>query len=75
MKRRVVITGIGMVTPLGVGKTAFQEQLFGGACGIRPISLFDSSPFASKSAAEVVGFVPKDFFALWVFAAWTACRR
>jgi 3-oxoacyl-[acyl-carrier-protein] synthase II len=61
MSKRVVVSGIGLVTPLGVGKTAFQEQLFDGACGIRPISLFDTSCFASKLGAEVVGFVPKDF--------------
>ena len=61
MNKRVVISGIGMVTPLGVGRKAFQEQLFGGACGIRPITLFDSSRFAGKLAAEVAGFSPRDF--------------
>jgi len=61
MNRRVVITGVGMVTPLGVGKAPFMEQLFGGVCGISPISLFDTTGFTSKSAAEVVGFSPKDF--------------
>lgn len=61
MNRRVVISGVGMVTPLGVGKKQFQEQLFGGACGIRPITLFDSSPFTGTLAAEVAGFQPKDF--------------
>lgn len=61
MHRRVVITGVGMVTPLGVGKDAFMHRLFDGACGIRTISSFDTSPFASKLAAEVVGFTPRDF--------------
>lgn len=61
MHRRVVITGVGMVTPLGVDKTAFMEQLFGGACAIRPISLFDTAGFASKLAAEVFDFNAKDY--------------
>jgi len=61
MNKRVVITGIGMVTPLGVGQTTFKEQLFSGACGIRPITGFETSCFTSKLAAEVQGFVPKDF--------------
>ena len=61
MNRRVVISGVGMVTPLGIGKAAFTEQLFSGACGIGPISLFDTSAFASKLAAEVLGFNAKDY--------------
>jgi 3-oxoacyl-[acyl-carrier-protein] synthase II len=61
MNKRVVITGVGMVTPLGLGKTAFMEQLFGGAHGIRPLTLFDSSGFASEMAAEVRDFTAKDF--------------
>ena len=61
MNRRIVITGVGMVTPLGTGKTAFMEQLFSGACAIRRISRFDTSGFASKSAAEVLGFTAKDY--------------
>ncbi len=61
MNKRVVITGTGMVTPLGVGKTAFMEHLFGGSCGIRPIRSFDPSGFASKMAAEALDFTAKDF--------------
>ena len=61
MNKRVVISGVGMVSPLGVGKKIFMEQLFGGGCGIRPISLFDTAGFSAKSAAEIVGFNPKDF--------------
>ncbi len=61
MNRRVVISGVGMVTPLGTGKTAFMEQLFDGACAIRPISLFDTSGSPSKLAAEILGFNAKDY--------------
>ena len=61
MNKRVVVSGIGMITPLGVGIRTVREQLFSGACGIRPITLFDTSRFASTLAAEVAGFSPKDF--------------
>jgi 3-oxoacyl-[acyl-carrier-protein] synthase II len=61
MNRRVVISGVGMVTPIGFGKTTFMERLFGGAGGIRPISIFDAAPYPAKLAAEVVGFTAKDF--------------
>lgn len=60
-RKRVVISGIGMVTPLGVGRSDFQERVFAGDCGIRPISLFDSSLYTGTLAAEVAGFNPKDF--------------
>jgi len=61
MNKRVVITGVGMVSPLGVGKEIFADQLFGGGCGIRPISLFDTARFTAKTAAEIVDFNAKDF--------------
>ena len=61
MNNRVVITGVGAVTPLGLGKTGFAEQLFAGAGGIRPISLFDTAPFPCKLGAEVVDFTARDF--------------
>ena len=61
MSKRVVVTGVGMATPLGIGKTEFMEQLFSGACGIRPITLFDTSCFVSHLGAEVMGFTARDF--------------
>ena len=61
MNRRVVVTGVGFVTPLGIGKDVFMEKLFGGACGIRPISSFDTSRYPAKLGAEVEGFRPQDF--------------
>ncbi|SDP00690.1 act minimal PKS ketosynthase (KS/KS alpha) [Streptomyces sp. cf386] len=53
MNRRVVITGIGVVAPGGVGTKAFWEQLTAGRTATRGISLFDASPFRSRIAAEV----------------------
>ena len=61
MSNRVVISGIGMVTPLGAGKEAFSRKLFRGDCGISPITAFDTSHFSSRLGAAVVDFVPRDF--------------
>ncbi len=54
--RRVVITGMGCVTPIGVGKRAFWEGLRSGASGVRRIRSFDEPRCPVKIAAEAVGF-------------------
>ncbi len=64
MSRRVAVTGVGMVTPLGVGKEAFAERLFGGETGISQIAGFDTSRFSSHLGAEVKGFSARDFISL-----------
>ncbi len=51
--RRVVVTGLGAVTSLGHNAPAFWESLVAGRCGIRRVSLFDPSEFASQIGAEV----------------------
>ncbi|MEU4744792.1 beta-ketoacyl-[acyl-carrier-protein] synthase family protein, partial [Actinosynnema sp. NPDC023658] len=53
MSRRVVITGIGVIAPGGVGTKAFWELVVSGRTATRPISTFDASPFRSRIAAEV----------------------
>ncbi len=64
--RRVVITGIGCVTPIGIGRQAFWAALVRGESGIRRITSFDVTKSAVKIAAEVPGFnwesqlTPKD---------------
>jgi 3-oxoacyl-[acyl-carrier-protein] synthase II len=63
-RTRVGITAIGLVTPLGIGKDAFWEQLVAGASGVRPITLFDASAARVRIAAEVVGFEPRRFMDL-----------
>ncbi len=60
MGRRVVVSGIGLVSPLGTGKDIFFENLCAGQSGIRPISSFETGRFPSKLGAEVTGFNPKD---------------
>jgi 3-oxoacyl-[acyl-carrier-protein] synthase II len=61
-ERRVVITGIGPVTPIGIGKDAFWEGLRAARSAVRRVTRFDPSPFRSHVAAEVDGFDP----ALWI---------
>lgn len=62
MKRRVVVTGIGLITPLGIGTEQTWNALVNGQSGIGPITRFDASDQASQIAAEVKGFNPEDWF-------------
>lgn len=59
--RRVVITGMGVVTPVGIGVQASWEALCAGRNGIARITSFDPSPFGSQMAGEVLDFEPTDF--------------
>lgn len=61
MTRRVVITGLGAVTPVGVGVKAFWHALREGIPGIRRITGFDTSGYSCQVAAEVKEFEPADF--------------
>jgi len=55
MARRVVVTGIGVVTPIGTGRTAFWDALLAGKSGIRPITRFDARSLPCRVAGEVNG--------------------
>ena len=61
MTRRVVATGLGMVTPLGTGVEKNWEAVCSGKSGIGPITKFDVSELASRIAGEVKDFRPEDF--------------
>ncbi len=61
MERRVVVTGLGAITPLGNDVDTLWNNLISGKNGIGPITLFDPTDFAVKIAAEVKDFDPKDY--------------
>lgn len=60
-RRRVVITGGGAVTPVGIGKDAFWQGLMEGKSGVDLITRFDTSDFKTKIGAEIRDFDPQDF--------------
>src|SRR6184192_4403501 len=60
--RRVVITGLGAVTPIGNDAETFWSNLKNGVSGIRKIEAFDTSAYDCKIGGEVLGFDPKPFF-------------
>ncbi|SPF46225.1 3-oxoacyl-(acyl-carrier-protein) synthase II [Syntrophobacter sp. SbD1] len=59
-RRRVVVTGIGLVSPVGVGIEENWSNLISGKSGIGPITRFDASSFASRIAGEVKNFHPEE---------------
>ncbi|HXS67328.1 MAG TPA: beta-ketoacyl-ACP synthase II, partial [Candidatus Polarisedimenticolia bacterium] len=86
-ERRVVVTGLGAVTPLGNSVDVFWENLVGGKCGVDKITSFDASPFDTQIAAQVKDFDPTPAFPspkeirrtdrysqFGVFAAWQALK-
>jgi len=62
MRRRVVLTGMGSVTPLGLNTDEFWQGLISGKSGGGKITQFDTSNYATKIAAEVKGFNAQDHF-------------
>ncbi|MGZ7042062.1 MAG: beta-ketoacyl-ACP synthase II, partial [Thermoanaerobaculia bacterium] len=60
-KRRVVVTGIGMISPLGVGNEATWQGLVDGRSGVGLITKFDATAYPCKIAGEVKGFNPEDW--------------
>ena len=85
--RRVVITGLGLVTPLGNTVDVFWENLIAGKCGVDKITSWDASPFDTQIAAQVKEFDPLPAFPspkeirrtdrysqFGVYAAWQAMK-
>ncbi|WP_242336884.1 MULTISPECIES: beta-ketoacyl-ACP synthase II [Anaeromyxobacter] len=60
-RRRVVVTGLGLVSPVGIGVDESWAALVAGKSGIGPITLFDASTFPTRIAGEVKGFDPTKF--------------
>lgn len=61
MKRRVVVTGLGAITPLGIGVEESWKRIKAGESGITKITKFDASKLPSQIAGEVKGFKPEEF--------------
>lgn len=60
-ERKVAVTGLGCITPVGNNVSSFWENISTGKHGIAPITAFDTADFPVKLAAEVKGFDPKDY--------------
>jgi 3-oxoacyl-[acyl-carrier-protein] synthase II len=61
VNRRVVVTGIGVITSIGMDANAFWDGLARGACGIRPLKAFDPAPLNTRFAGEIDGFDAKKY--------------
>ena len=61
MRKRVVVTGVGLVTPIGIGKDAFWDSLKNGRSGVRKITLLDVSAYPCRVAGEVTDWVPENY--------------
>ena len=60
--KRVVITGLGTINPLGHNVAEFWENLKGGVSGAGPITRFDASKFRTQFACEVKNYEPTEYF-------------
>src|SRR5688572_5754080 len=60
-RREVVITGVGVVSPIGIGRQAYDVAIAAGQSGVRRITLFDPSELSVDFAGEVEGFDPKTY--------------
>ena len=60
-ERRVVVTGLGAITPLGIGTEEYWQGLLAGRSGVNPVIGFDCSAVATRIAAQVKGFAPEAY--------------
>ena len=61
MPHRVVLTGVGVISPVGIGKDTFWDALINGRSGIGPITRFDAGAFSTRFAGEVDDFDPSEY--------------
>jgi 3-oxoacyl-[acyl-carrier-protein] synthase II len=61
VQRRVVVTGLGLVTPLAIGVEETWQRILAGESGIRTIQKFDASGYKCQIAGEVLDFNPEDW--------------
>ncbi|ASV67938.1 beta-ketoacyl-ACP synthase II [Cytobacillus kochii] len=62
MKQKAVVTGMGVVTPIGIGVEQFWANLIRGKSGVEPISNFDTEHFTTKFAAQIKDYQAEDYF-------------
>jgi len=62
IRKRVVITGLGMLCGAGKDVAEFGDALLNSRCGIEPLDLFDVSPFPSRIGSQIKGYDPLDYF-------------
>jgi 3-oxoacyl-[acyl-carrier-protein] synthase II len=67
VKRRVVVTGLGVVAPNGVGKKNFSDAIFSGKSGIKDITSIDTTNLKVKIAGEVTNFDPCDYIPIHIY--------
>jgi 3-oxoacyl-[acyl-carrier-protein] synthase II len=72
---RVAITGIGIVSSLGIGREANWEHMVRGLCGLRPVTLFETSDFRSRIAGEVDLFDVQGRFTPWQRRRWSRSEQ
>ena len=63
-RKRIAITGVGLVTPLGIGTEKNWSALLSGASGVGEVTLFDASRLPSRIAGEVKDFKPEGYLDL-----------
>lgn len=61
MRRRVAVTGMGVVTPVGIGVSAMWDSLANGRCGLGPLEHFDTTGFSSRICGRINDFEPADY--------------
>lgn len=61
MSHRIVVTGLGLVTPIGAGREEVWEGLLAGRCGFSPVESFDTSRHPAHIGAEIKGFQPEPY--------------
>lgn len=74
-RRRVVVTGLGIVSPVGVGKAQFWDHLSHGVSGVKEVRDFDTSPFSCHHGGEVQEFDATQFFPANKVRQWDRCMQ
>ena len=65
MSRRVLVSGIGLITAIGEGRETFWRNLLQGRCGVAPITAFDTSRYPVHNGAEVRTFDAANYLWRW----------